>query len=1401
MANNLSFSVRLELLVDKFLQRAESAKSALRSIQFQALAMAGALGAGVTSIQGLISSLVDTARHAAKARIVLRNISTDTREYVQSLRFLSDLTRKYGTDLIGTTEAFAKFKAAAGASGIAVSEQERIFANVSKAMASFGISGGEATLTMMAITQMMSKGKVSSEELRRQLGERMPIAMQAMANAAGVSMGELDKLLKDGKLRSAEIMGRFSDELAKLSGDTSTDNLESSLGRLKNAFTELTDALRIGDHFKSAVEKVQNALDYLRTHLSNFYIWAGALIVGKLWGKFSSAWTQADAVIRSSQAQAIADDASAKKAAEKSKLEAEKALRSAQEKVARAEAALEKASSTTPSEQRRISVAQQKGDARFNSAVISFDKAQAEYRRLTAIHRSYLKGIESSELEVAQRLALAKASLASAQMGSDDKTIREAQRTYDKVLAEASRLHAKNATLREQAEINYAFKVDELQKKIALTGEALNKAQYDRKELLAKAHAQNEEQRAKKLSSLQLSLDRERAALGAQAKNIPTAGGSLSGVGNAQRAIAYAGQLSFRPVVSDAEQAATATVSLWTRTTTTFRVLWASAVATVRSLLSSLVPMAILGAITAIVTAMVDWYRKQKEINGLQAKYRNDLDAIRSSHSEEGQTLLRLFDTYKSLHGKVDEQKTLQHQIERSLGLQEGALDRLAGKYDNIRDIIARTIKVKDLERQTDFLVQTGNESRSVFNSLRKEYLKDYPNDSLPQSSLDAVARALATANDKQDRPEAIRRLKAKYGDKWATRSTPEVELANVASQRANGRGLSETEQKFVRHIHNTGFSSQTFDEATAQAKIYVQSQSELNKSQQELAEAMVSQTQSLKHNGINTGAGASSSSEDSKSGKKTDLQRAREAAEKDRLEVERKQAAQLYKTTDEYRLALDKVAQNHTERLASLLGARALEDQQYRGLQALLLSDRELIEEKQKSVIELRNLSAKVAIGIASEDELIQARADRAKAEISALLASGKELDASDAYVAARLEEIAEVSAIAQLQREYIQASTLLLQQRNVGILTETEYNKELAQLIEATRKKALITSTASVSEVRTSEGLQSLLRSDLAEITPALLPKHERRDTTFDYKKSELDKKKDEKKLLDEYIKELEKAEKAGIDVSEALKKVQAEAKTLEQAMKLAELEDDLKKFQKSATDKTKEGMKSVAQSARNLKSAFDGLQKAFDPESNASAWERFFAVFDSAFQGIDTIMGLVSVIEELTKARQTAAAVEKALTAEKLAQTAAVTAAEATGTATEVGLASTRTAATTVETKADIVGASAKVAKAHAALPFVGVAIAGAMIGALIATIASSASKVPKFANGGIVPGGDGSGDRVLARVNPGELILNKAQQGRLANHLTSSNGVKVEVEGRIRARDILQLTTIATRHKSR
>ena len=64
--------------------------------------------------------------------------------------------------------------------------------------------------------------------------------------------------------------------------------------------------------------------------------------------------------------------------------------------------------------------------------------------------------------------------------------------------------------------------------------------------------------------------------------------------------------------------------------------------------------------------------------------------------------------------------------------------------------------------------------------------------------------------------------------------------------------------------------------------------------------------------------------------------------------------------------------------------------------------------------------------------------------------------------------------------------------------------------------------------------------------------------------------------------------------------------------------------------------------------------------------------------------------------------------------------------------------------------------------AALPFP--ANLGA-IATIVATIASIFSSLPKFADGGIVGGSSFYGDKLLARVNSGEMILNKRQQAAL------------------------------------
>lgn len=85
----------------------------------------------------------------------------------------------------------------------------------------------------------------------------------------------------------------------------------------------------------------------------------------------------------------------------------------------------------------------------------------------------------------------------------------------------------------------------------------------------------------------------------------------------------------------------------------------------------------------------------------------------------------------------------------------------------------------------------------------------------------------------------------------------------------------------------------------------------------------------------------------------------------------------------------------------------------------------------------------------------------------------------------------------------------------------------------------------------------------------------------------------------------------------------------------------------------------------------------------------------------------------------------------------------------------------------TTAKTAEAAAEAASSAAKVPFVGwMAAAGAAL-SVVATMAS----IPKFANGGIVPGISFAGDKVPAMLNSGEMILNGSQQANLFKMLNS------------------------------
>ena len=63
----------------------------------------------------------------------------------------------------------------------------KIFVSLSEAGTALGLSNEDLNGSLYAISQMMSKGKVQAEELRGQLGERLPGAFNMAAEALGVT--------------------------------------------------------------------------------------------------------------------------------------------------------------------------------------------------------------------------------------------------------------------------------------------------------------------------------------------------------------------------------------------------------------------------------------------------------------------------------------------------------------------------------------------------------------------------------------------------------------------------------------------------------------------------------------------------------------------------------------------------------------------------------------------------------------------------------------------------------------------------------------------------------------------------------------------------------------------------------------------------------------------------------------------------------------------------------------------------------------------------------------------------------------------------------------------------------------------------------------------------------------
>lgn len=253
----------------------------------------------------VVKEFIDANVELEKFERAMVLLKGSTEGAATEFEYVRELSRRLGLELFTTADAYTILTAATKGTLLQGQATRDIFESVSIAMSSLGKSSADTQGALLAISQIVSKGNVSLEELRGQLGERLPGAFQLAANAMGMSTSELDKFVSSGNLTATEFLPKFAAELKKTFGDVrDMEGFTASLNRMKNALDEAYITIGKSGAFDALTKGVQVATAAVSGAVAGFEL------LGKVIGIVTAAMVSGDfSMVGSSIAKAMEDGA------------------------------------------------------------------------------------------------------------------------------------------------------------------------------------------------------------------------------------------------------------------------------------------------------------------------------------------------------------------------------------------------------------------------------------------------------------------------------------------------------------------------------------------------------------------------------------------------------------------------------------------------------------------------------------------------------------------------------------------------------------------------------------------------------------------------------------------------------------------------------------------------------------------------------------------------------------------------------------------------------------------------------------------------------------------------------------------------------------------------------------
>ena len=255
-------------------------RNATNAIKTQSSAMLG-----LKSLLGYfvgIHTVFSFIRDAREIDLMQRSMqgltkTTQDWEYIQQQAF------RTGTNIKDAARGYRNFYASASMAGFGKGSIQGMYADLLTSTRAIGATPTQTQGALLALEQMISKGVVSMEELRRQLGNALPGAFEIGARAMNMTTAEFNEFIKKGQLASTVFVPKFIEQLKKeYAGGfaEATKTMDFALQNLTNSWLIFVDSVTKGDVGKSFAQAI-NALSALITDPDFLYM---IQLLGKVLG-------------------------------------------------------------------------------------------------------------------------------------------------------------------------------------------------------------------------------------------------------------------------------------------------------------------------------------------------------------------------------------------------------------------------------------------------------------------------------------------------------------------------------------------------------------------------------------------------------------------------------------------------------------------------------------------------------------------------------------------------------------------------------------------------------------------------------------------------------------------------------------------------------------------------------------------------------------------------------------------------------------------------------------------------------------------------------------------------------------------------------------------------------------